>query len=191
MPNDQPGSPQAGIGARLRRRRRALHLTLADVAGQTGLTEGYLSQVERDQANASVRTLQRLCEVLKLAVGDLFDQGAGAAGSVLRFRDSHGMSFGQGATKIKLTPGAFDHLEVLLGHFTPGGSTGVEPYTHGSSEELLLVLSGEVDVWVRDQHHRLGALDSIHYRSSDPHRIVEATGTDEARVLWAMAPPTY
>ncbi|MGW8743397.1 hypothetical protein [Streptomyces sp. NPDC055794] len=26
--------------------------------------------------------------------------------------------------------------------FAAGGSTGVEPYTHGSSEEILLVLSG-------------------------------------------------
>ncbi|MGW3949452.1 helix-turn-helix domain-containing protein [Streptomyces sp. NPDC004752] len=190
MSNEQP-DVRAGVGTRLRRRRRALHLTLSDVARQTGLTEGYLSQVERDQANASVRTLQRLCEILKLTVGDLFDQSESAASPVLRFRDTHGMSFGEGATKIKLTPGSFDHLEVLLGHFTPGGSTGVEPYTHGSSEELLLVLSGEVEVWVREQHHTLSALDSIHYHSSDPHRIVEATGTQEARVLWAMAPPTY
>ncbi|MFI5658272.1 helix-turn-helix domain-containing protein [Streptomyces sp. NPDC051684] len=190
MANDHSGPP-AEVGARLRRRRKALQLTLKEVAERTGLTEGYLSQVERDQANASVRTLQRLCEVLKLTVGDLFDQAGSAAGPVLRFRDTHGMAFGEGATKIKLTPGVFDHLEVLLGHFAAGGSTGVEPYTHGSSEELLLVLTGEVDVWVRGRHHRLSALDSIHYRSSDPHRVAEATGTDEARVLWAMAPPTY
>jgi quercetin dioxygenase-like cupin family protein/DNA-binding XRE family transcriptional regulator len=190
MSNERSGSA-AGIGARLRRRRRALQLTLKAVAEQAGLTEGYLSQVERDQVNASVRTLQRLCGVLKLSVGDLFEQGGSAASPVLRFRDAHGMSFGDGATKIKLTPGSFDHLEVLLGHFAPGGSTGVEPYTHGSSEEILLVLSGEVEVWVRDQHHRLRALDSVHYLSSDPHRVVETTGVDEARVLWAMAPPTY
>ncbi|WP_181764525.1 helix-turn-helix domain-containing protein [Streptomyces albidus (ex Kaewkla and Franco 2022)] len=190
MPNDQ-SDVKSGVGARLRRRRRALHLTLKAVAEQTGLTEGYLSQVERDQANASVHTLQRLCGVLKLTVGDLFDQGGSTASPVLRFRDTHGMSFGEGATKIKLTPGSFDHLEVLLGHFAPGGSTGVEPYTHGSSEELLLCLSGEVEVEIRGQRHRLSALDSIHYLSSDPHRVAEIGGTQEARVLWAIAPPTY
>lgn len=74
MSNEQADS-RAGVGSRLRRRRRALHLTLKDLADQSGLTEGYLSQVERDQVNASVRTLQRVCEVLKLTVGDLFDQG--------------------------------------------------------------------------------------------------------------------
>lgn len=190
MTTDQPDAG-SGVGARLRKRRKALHLTLKDVADQAGVTEGYLSQVERDQVNASVRTLQRLCEVLKLNVGDLFDHGGSAASPVLRFRDARGMSFGEGATKIKLTPSSFDHLEVLLGHFEPGGSTGVEPYTHGSSEEVLLVLSGEVEVWVREQHHRLSALDSIHYLSSDPHRVAEVTGTEEARVLWTMAPPTY
>ncbi|MFY7066199.1 XRE family transcriptional regulator [Nocardiopsis changdeensis] len=190
MPNDQTGA-EAGVGSRLRRRRRALHLTLKDVAEQTGLTEGYLSQIERDQANASVRTLQRLCAVLKLSVGDLFAPPGAAASAVLRFSDTRGMAFGEGATKVKLTPGAFDHLEVLLGHFEPGGSTGVEPCTHGDSEEILLVLSGEVEVQVDGQVHRLSALDSIHYRSSSPHKVVETTGREEARVLWAIAPPTY
>ncbi|MDA2812098.1 XRE family transcriptional regulator [Nocardiopsis sp. RSe5-2] len=191
MSNDQAGpAPGPGIGARLRRRRRALHLTLKDVAERTGVTEGYLSQVERDRANASVRILQKLCGVLKLNVGELFDQGASGS-PVLRFRDARGMAFGEGATKIKLTPGTFDHLEVLLGRFEPGGSTGVDPYTHGDSEELLLVLSGEVEVGVGGRVHRLGPLDSVHYRSSDPHRVAEATGRAEARVLWAMAPPTY
>lgn len=190
MVNDDTASA-ADIGARLRRRRRALQLTLRDVADRSGLTEGYLSQIERDRANASVRALQRLCAVLKLNVGDLFDQDAASAGAVLRFRDTRGLSFGEGATKVKLTPPSFDHLEVLLGHFAPGGSTGVEPHTHGDSEELLLVLSGEVEVWVGDQRHRLHALDSVHYRSGEPHRVVETSGRDEARVLWAIAPPTY
>lgn len=93
-------------------------------------------------ANEHPGPLQRLCGVLRLNVGDLFAAGGTAAHPVLRFRDAHGMSFGEGATKIKLTPSSFDHLEVLLGHFAPGVSTGVEPYTHGSSEEILLVLSG-------------------------------------------------
>nr|WP_274598961.1 cupin domain-containing protein [Streptomyces albus] len=90
-----------------------------------------------------------------------------------------------------MTPPHFDHLELLLGHFAPGGSTGVDPYTHGDSEEVLLVIEGAVEVTVDGETHALSSFDSVHYRSSRPHRVAESTGTAEARVLWAMSPPTY
>lgn len=180
------------VGARLKRRRRALGLTLKDVAEGSGLTQGFISQIERGHANGSVRALQSICSVLKLGVGDLFDAPAAEASSrVQRFRDAQGFSFGNGATKLKLTPSHFDHLEVLIGLFEPGGSTGEGQYTHGASEEVIVVLSGDVVVTVGDDTYELGELDSLHYNSSEPHRVIEATGTDQARVLWTMAPPTY
>ncbi|UNS95317.1 cupin domain-containing protein [Streptomyces tubbatahanensis] len=178
-------------GERLRSRRRALQLTLSDVAARAEVTEGHLSSIERGRSNASVLTLQRICAVLRLNVGDLFAQTESSVQPVLRFRDAKGVAFGEGASKIKLTPAHFDHLELLLGHFGPGGSTGVEPYTHGDSEEVLLVIAGEVEVTIDGETHALSTFDSIHYRSSQPHRVVESTGTEDARVLWAMSPPTY
>lgn len=184
--------PGPGVGARIRRRRRALGLTLKDVARSTGLTAGFLSQIERDQANASVRALQEICVALKLNVGDLFAASSEEPDSkVLRFTDARGFAFGNGATKLKLTPTHFDHLEVLLGLFEPGGSTGERHYTHGASEEVLVVITGRVIVTVDGVPHELGELDSLHYNSSQPHRVVEATGDNSARVLWMMAPPTY
>jgi transcriptional regulator with XRE-family HTH domain len=191
QPVPEGGEPSQNVGDRLRRRRKALGLTLKAVADESGLTQGFLSQIERGQANASVRALQSICQVLRLNVGDLFDDAAGTAHRVMRFRDTRGFSFGDRATKTKLTPAVFDHLEVLLGHFEPGGSTGVDPYTHGSSEELLIVLSGRVEMTVGGERYELEDLDSVHYRSDQPHRVAELTGTAPARVLWAIAPPTY
>lgn len=184
-------APSRSVGDRLRRRRKALGLTLKSVADQSGLTQGFLSQIERGHANASVRALQSICQVLRLSVGDLFDDTERTSHRVMRFRDTRGFSFGDRATKTKLTPAVFDHLEVLLGHFEPGGSTGVDPYTHGSSEEVLVVLSGRVEMIVGGERYELEDLDSVHYRSDQPHRVAELTGTNMARVLWAIAPPTY
>lgn len=178
-------------GERLRSRRRALQLTLSDVAEQAEITEGYLSSVERGRANASIPVLQRICAVLRLQVGDLFAQPQAAASPAFRFRDARGITFGSAATKHKVTPSHFDHLEVLLGHFEPGGSTGEGTYTHGDSEEVLLVIEGSVEVTVDGDTHVLEALDSVHYRSSQPHRVSEITGDVPARVVWMMSPPTY
>lgn len=189
MSNDS--DPDASIGDRLRRRRRALHLTLEQVADTAGITTGYLSQLERGRSSGSVSTLQKICEVLKLTVGDLFESNSDTSRPVLRFADAGSRTFGKGASKFKLTPAHFDHLEVLLGVFEPGGNTGSAAYTHGASEELLLVLDGNVEVEVDGEVHRLGPLDSMTYNSSQPHKVSESTGTSPATVTWTMAPPTY
>ncbi len=188
--SDDADSSGETIGSRLRRRRKALRMTLKDVAQSTGLAESFISQLERGVHTGSVRTLQKICEVVGLDVGDLFTSSEVAAPRVRRFVPSEGFSFGINASKLRLTPRNFDHLEVFLGMFEPHGSTGVEAYSHGDSEELILVIDGQVDVTVGDQTYRLEALDSIPYFSKFPHRVVESAGK-QAKVLWAMAPPSF
>src|SRR4051794_19616907 len=160
-------------------------MTLKDVSQASGLAESFISQLERGVHTGSVRTLQKISDVLGLAVGDLFTSSEVGAPRVRRFVASEGFSFGVNASKLRLTPRTFDHLEVFLGVFEPHGSTGVEPYSHGDSEELVLVIEGQVDVTVGDQTYRLEALDSIPYFSRDAHRVVETAGR-QAKVLWAM-----
>lgn len=179
------------LGDRLRKRRLALQMTLKDVAEEAGITTGYLSQLERGIAMGSVATLQGVCSVIRLNVGDLFNEPNAEGSPVLRFSDAARKRFGNEASKVKISPSHFDHLEALVGHFEPGGDTGVEPYTHGASEEILLVIEGEVEVTVNGSTNCLGEMDSLHYKSDQPHRVAEATGTGIARVVWMMAPPTY
>jgi transcriptional regulator with XRE-family HTH domain len=178
------------IGSRLRRRRKALRMTLKDVATAAGLAESFLSQLERGIHTGSIRTLQKICDVLGLAVGDLFLTEQNEGPRPTRFSTSEGFSFGVDARKVRLTPRSFDHLEVFIGVLEPHGSTGVEPYSHGDSEELVLVIEGEVEVTIGEQSFRLGPLDSVPYLSTQPHRVAEVAGS-QAKVLWAMAPPSF
>jgi uncharacterized cupin superfamily protein len=89
-----------------------------------------------------------------------------------------------------LTPRPLHNLEVFVGELDPGGSTGAEPYVHGDSEELLVVVHGSVRLELGDDVHELDAGDSIRYWSSTPHRIANA---DEglAEVMWIISPPSY
>lgn len=185
-----PHNDHESVGQRLRRRRKAKRMTLREVAAQTGLAEGFISQLERGVHSGSVRTLQKLSAALGLDVGDLFEESVNGSPAVNRFVDTIGFSFGVDARKSRLTPKSFDHLEVFLGVLEPYGSTGVEPYSHGDSEELLLVIDGEVEATVGDQTFHLSALDSLPYSSSKAHRVAESAG-EQATVLWAIAPPSY
>ncbi len=178
------------VGQRLRRRRLAKRMTLREVATQTGLAEGFISQLERGVHSGSVRTLQKLCAALGLTVGDLFEENRTDKPAINRFSETSGFSFGVNARKTRITPKSFDHLEVFIGVLEPYGSTGVEPYSHGDSEELLLVIEGEVTATVGDQTYKLEALDSLPYSSKQAHRVAETAG-QTAKVLWAIAPPSY
>lgn len=178
------------IGGRLRKRRQALRMTLRQLAESAGITEGYLSQLERGIASGSVRTLQKVSDALGLVVGELFSATNHSVPHVTRFHDTEAYAYGVRGRKLRLTPNGFDHLEMFLGIFEPGGSTGPEPYSHGTSEELVLVIEGQVDVTIGEQTYTLHAMDSIPFSSALPHRVRESGG-DRATVLWGISPRSF
>ena len=178
------------VGERLRALRRARKLTLLAVASRAGISEGYLSQVERGVANPSIGTLQQIAAALGLKIGDLFAADFDARPRVLRVDARPGLAFGVLGRKYRLTPAAQRHIEAFVGEFDPGGSTGETGYTHGDSEELLLITAGEVELTLDTERHVMTAGDSIVYRSSTPHRLRETAGTP-ATVLWVISPPSY
>jgi len=67
------GDDRIHIGARLRGHRKRLRLTLDEVARRTGVTKGFISEVERDLVSPSLISLLAICDALDLRVGELFN----------------------------------------------------------------------------------------------------------------------
>jgi transcriptional regulator with XRE-family HTH domain len=185
----QLAAEEIDVGERLREIRRTRRLTLLEVAEKAGVSESFLSQVERGRSNASIASLQRIAGALGYGIGDLFGSGSGRP-QVLRKADRPALGLGAIGTKFLLTPPPFENVEIAVAELPPGASTGDEPYVHGESEELVVVISGQVVVQVDDVQHLLHPGDSIRYRSSVPHRLAN-TGTEHAEVLWVVSPPSY
>ena len=72
---DDPRPPPA-IGERIRARRESLGLTLRVLASKSGLSAGFLSQVERSQVDLSVRSLRSVAAALGTTSRDLLDEPA-------------------------------------------------------------------------------------------------------------------
>jgi transcriptional regulator with XRE-family HTH domain len=179
------------VGERLRSIRTLRRYTLKSVAERAELSESFLSQVERGRANASVASLKRISAALGVNVADLFEpNGSHARPRVLRREARPHLAFGTLGRKFMLTPRPLENLQVIVGELDAGGSTGDEPYTHGDSEELLVVLDGVVSLQLGTEVFELEAGDSIDYRSSTPHRLVNV-GADPAEVMWIISPPSY
>ena len=181
---------EVDVGERLRTLRRFRRCTLQTVAERSGLSESFLSQVERGRSNASIGSLKRIADALGVSMADLFEPDGLPGPRVLRRDERPALQFGILGRKLLLTPRPLHHLEVFAGELEVSGSTGPEPYAHGDSEELFVVVSGTVRLELGGEEFELEPGDSIDYRSSIPHRVVN-TGQDLAEVLWIISPPSY
>jgi transcriptional regulator with XRE-family HTH domain len=191
MPSSAPdAAAEVDVGERLRDIRRLRRATLKTISDRAGVSESFLSQVERGRASASIASLQRIAAALGVSVADLFEPGGTVAPRVLRQAERPSLAFGILGRKYLLTQRPLQHLEVFVGELDVGGSTGTEPYAHGDSEELFVVLSGHVLLELGGDVHELDSGDSIDYRSSTPHRVTNA-GEGRAEVMWIISPPSY
>ncbi|MFO0947352.1 MAG: response regulator [Planctomycetota bacterium] len=65
---------QRKIGERIREARKTKSLTLAQMAERTGLSVGFLSQIELGKNSASVETLYRIARALAMVPGEFFQE---------------------------------------------------------------------------------------------------------------------
>lgn len=59
------------IGERLRKSRKKLSLTQADVAAQAGVDQSYIARYEQKASIGGLRNLQKICAVLGLTLSDV------------------------------------------------------------------------------------------------------------------------
>ena len=197
-PDDAEG--EVSVGRRLKAARKDKAMTLDGLAAASGLTKGFLSQIENDKAKPSVAALKRVASALSLRIADLFMQGndsrlappnvIGGLARVVRHDQRKSLRFpGSQAMSYLLTPDLRGKLEVLLSELPPGDDFEYQPFQH-DGEEFGLVLRGRYEVTVSDEVFELEAGDSIYYSSHHPHRM-RVLGDEPALTLWVVTPPSF
>jgi transcriptional regulator with XRE-family HTH domain len=178
------------LGPRIRSLRQARRITLRELAERAGVTESFLSQVEREVTSPSIASVQRIARGLDLGIADLFVDET-PLGRVVRREDRRRIAYpGLDAVDEFLTLGRSGRLQVILSTLEPGGGTGDEAYAHESDEEVVIVLEGRLELWVGDEHHVLEQGDAITHSSRQPHRN-RNPGPDRALVLFCSTPPSF
>jgi len=186
--------PVATLGPQIRELRKSRGLTLTDLARRTGLSIGHLSQVERGLSTPTIRQLQQISAAMGVQIGWFFRSDPPVddeeARVVVRGGRRRALRIGDlGVTDELLVPDLDRQLEMLLCTIQPGTGSGDEPYSH-EGEEAGFVLSGEMELWIDDQHFHLKAGDSFAYASTRPHRY-RNPGPSALQVIWVITPPTY
>jgi transcriptional regulator with XRE-family HTH domain len=177
------------IGRRLQRLRREQGLTLAHLAGDSGLSPGYLSQIEAGSAVPSLRALQSVAAGLGADVADFFPDQRRRGTRVIRAAERR-------AFRIEPEPG--EEYAVLAGQVhdrafsalytrhVPGPGGGERPFRH-RGEEFCLVLSGTLQLTIDGDSHQLGPGDWLHY-PSHPSHSAHVISENPVEALWLLAP---
>ena len=184
------------IGAKLKHARLMLGLSLADVAKQTELTEGYLSKLENNRSQASMAALHRVTAALGTNMSELFatDANADSPVSIVR-RDGRPrlvtghQRAGNQVILEKLVPGNTGQLLQINIHVIAPGGGSLEPISH-DGQEFGYVLAGSIELTVDEHPVDVSEGDSFYFDSSLPHGY-RNVGQIEARILWVNTPPTF
>jgi transcriptional regulator with XRE-family HTH domain len=178
------------LGRKVRDLREAKGLSLRSLASKAGVSESFVSQVERGHANPSVASLRRIAEALDTSVGSLFEERSGR-GRVIKAAHRARLVHPQRKWEdFLLTPRDSQRLEVILSLIEPGEGSGDESYSHDSDEECVIVLKGSLEFKVGAERYLLEEGDSLTFESRLPHWN-RNPGPSKAEVLWVITPPTY
>lgn len=185
MATDDAGT----LGARVRSARELRGLTLRRLASATGLSPGFISQLENDRSNASVASLRSIASALGVSAAELIDGNPRESQGVPRKARRPRIHMADGLTKFSLSRSPLRNLEIYSGRLEPGGSTGEGHYSHGNAQEFVMCLEGRIELSIGEEIHILDAGDSIEYRTSVEHGL-RNIGDADAEVLWVISPPT-
>jgi transcriptional regulator with XRE-family HTH domain len=186
----QHTAPEADLGLRIRGLRLVRGMTLRELAAEAGVTESFLSQVERGVASPSIASVRRIARGLGHSIADLFEEDE-TSGRLVRASERRRVAYpGLGAYDEFLTRAENGRIQVILSTIEAGGGTGDEAYTHDSDEEVVIVLEGALELWVGTEHYTLGEGDAVAHPSRVAHRNTNP-GPGVARVLFCITPPSF
>lgn len=176
--------PTATLGERLRRRRLDRGLTLSAVADASGVSKGFLSQLERGLSQASVATLARIAEAVGSTAAELLTQPR----AVVRSDEGPAIQFGgSGTTDHLLTPVGLPGFQVLHAEVT---SEGCSSYGHVADlgSHFIYVTGGQLTVTLDDVEHVIGAGQSFAFATPASYGW-QNRSTETTRLLWVVSPP--
>lgn len=162
------------LGLRLRERRHQLGLTLKDLAGATGLSVPFLSQVENGYGTPSLATLFALARELDTVPEALL---AGPVREDINVvRADAGARYTYSDTELnavrRVLTGEGEPFSVSEYTVEPGADLG--DFQASEGRELIHVVAGELLVEIRAgerlARHALGPGDTIAYSTTDEHR---------------------
>jgi transcriptional regulator with XRE-family HTH domain len=177
------------LGRKIRDLRLRRGLTVQQLADASGLSKGFISQVENERTSPSLATLHDLAGALDISAAYLVVEEEPVP-HVVRAKERTVVRVGGNTSRVEvLSAEPKRNLEMLIAELPPGLSAGNKLHFH-HGEECVVCLTGRVRLTCGSHVVVLEEGDSCHYDGRVPH-AVENCGEVVARVLIAMTPAAF
>lgn len=167
------------IGSTIRAIRKRKNITIAQICEETGLSQGFMSQVETNKTSPSISTLEHIAQSLNVPLAYLLLKKEDRMNIV---RKNERRITTSGSEKLKVEHlSSTKNVKMMLVEIPPGTSTGDVPHAH-EGEEVHVVVKGKIYAEQGEDAAEFGEGDSFSWNACTPH-VVRNIGEDTAIVL--------
>lgn len=167
-----------GIGCNIRAARKRKNLSIQQICERTGLSQGFMSQVENNKTSPSIATLDSIANALKVPLAFLLLKEEERM-QVTRKDERRKTLYGKNNLQVDHLGGQ-GNVKMMLVDMPPGSSTE-EEHAH-AGDEIHFILEGTVYVEQGEDSATLEAGDSFSWRAAIPH-YAKNVGENNARIL--------
>ncbi|MFR9307529.1 MAG: helix-turn-helix domain-containing protein [Lachnospiraceae bacterium] len=168
------------IGTKIKALRTEKKYTLKELSEKSGLSIGFLSQLEHGKSTIAIDSLAKLAEILDADLSSFFTS-VPAPGKDQPVCRSFELQCSQVSPQIvqyilSNNVGEFTCLPRIF-HLMPFAYSDLgefELYQH-KGEEFVYVMEGVLEVYLNGQHYLLNPGDSVQIHSEQPHNWVNPT----------------
>lgn len=167
------------IGSNIRMIRKRKNITIAQICEETGLSQGFMSQIETNKTSPSITTLESIAEALKVPLAYLLLK-KNERMSVVRKDERNVTTSGSELLKVEHLS-ATKNMRMMIVELPPGASTGPMPHAH-EGEEVHVVLKGTIYAAQGEDSCEIHEGDSFSWNACTPH-LVKNSSEETAIIL--------
>lgn len=157
------------LGEKIKFYRKDKGLTLKELSQITGLSVGFISNIERNQNSPSVSNLQQICTALNINLMEIIQDGAEKSPVLKKVERKKIFSSQEENTKIELLTKGTNNLNGIA--ITIDGNSAYSDLSWGHNyDEIGVVVRGSLEIELEDKVYTLGEGDSIYLEKFSPHR---------------------
>jgi transcriptional regulator with XRE-family HTH domain len=170
------------IGEKIKLLRLSKNMTIKKLATKTGLSVGFISNVERDVNSPTISSLQKICQALDTDMADFFTTIKNSS-LIMRKENRQLLQSGENSPfKVEMFALPRKKLQPSFIEIMPGGQYGDETMCH-ENEEICLILEGRVRFSSGENECELAAGDCIYVEALVPHWL-RNDDQHTARTCW-------
>jgi transcriptional regulator with XRE-family HTH domain len=167
------------IGSTIRTIRKRKNITIAQICEETGLSQGFMSQVETNKTSPSISTLDQIASALNVPLAFLLLRKEDRM-NIVRKEERPITTSGSGQMKVSHLS-SVGGVRMSLVELPPGISSAKEPQAH-EGKEVHVVLKGTLYVEQGEDSATMYEGDSFSWHACVPH-LVRNIGEETAVVL--------